>query len=856
LIIVISSFKLLGSLTGLTSLPALLLTYHDPGAPLLVWLALLGCIAIIRALPDSTYRNLIKKTKLVFFVVLVIGILPYSVTQLRVGFFPQLERGTPSYRPVMSKAASVDGAASIQEKGNYKTVALARKGLANKKELSQHQFDSKAKVQSGPGVPARKWKSVRLDWNGPVEEELSIDFFLLSPFVNLLLALVKVAAIFLFAFFMLDYKKGGDALRLPDMKKTAVIVLLAAVLSGGAAPLAHCADYPSQDLLNQLRDRLLEPAQCFPHCADLARMRLELQGSDCSIDMETVALADCAIQVPSGKGLFWHKAALDDVPAPLVAKEKNLWMPVPKGRHHIALKGRVNQATFELQLPHKPHKVIFLGHGQWTVAGLDENQVPEGRLQCIKKEQQQKQSGFVATTLPPFMQVERTLNLGLQWTVETVVKRLSPTGSAVFLKIPLLAGESVTNPDFQVDKGEVKITFAPNERQKSYQSLFKQHDTIELAAPATTEYCETWRLNASPVWHVETAGIVPILHHAASGSWQPEWRPWPKEKLSLTVTRPEWVPGPTKTIESSFLAIRPGLRSTTMRLSFSIRSTRGDQQNIILPEDAIVQYVRVNGIEQPVKKDRTVVIPLSPTSQQVEIEWRTRQGITPVFTVPKIDIGSESVNADIEINIGNRWVWFVKGPQLGPAILFYSEMLIILVAAILLGRSQLTPLRSLHWLLLGFGLCQSGLIPCLIIVAWFLALKIRKEKGHLLSRFWFDVSQIALVLLSLVAAGALVFALENGLLGHPDMLISGNNSSSSLLHWYQARITDTILPQPMVISIPIMAYRITMLAWALWMAFYLLRWVKWGWGCFTNGQIWQKISGRRFTRKRNDSQNL
>ncbi len=848
-------------------MPALLLTYHDPGAPLFLWLALLGCIAIIRALPDSKYRSLIKKTKLALFVVLVIGLLPYSVTQLRVGFFPQLERSTPSYRPVMSKAAS------IQEKVSDKTEDFASKDLdtqqmmttlyadsrggKKRQELIQHQFDGKAKVQSGPGVPTRKWKSVRLDWNGPVEEELSIEFFLLPPFVNLLLALVKVAAIFLFAFFMLDYKKGGDrAIKPPGMKQTAVTVLLAAVLSGGAAPLAHCADYPSQDLLNQLRDRLLEPAQCFPHCADLVQMQLELQGSDCSIDMETVALADCAIQVPSGKGLFWHKAALDEVSSPLVAKEKNLWMPISKGRHHITLKGRVNQATFELQLPHKPPKVIFFGHGQWTVAGLDENQVPEGRLQCMKKEQQQKQSGFVATTLPPFMQVERTLNLGLQWTVETVVKRLSPTGSAVFLKIPLLAGESVTNPDFQVDKGEVKITFAPNERQKSYQSLFKQHHTIELAAPATTEYYETWRLNASPVWHVETAGIVPILHHAASGSWQPEWRPWPKEKLSLTVTRPEWVPGPTKTIESSFLAIRPGLRSTTMRLSFSIRSTRGDQQNITLPEDAIVQYVRVNGIEQPVKKDRTVVIPLSPTRQQVEIEWRTRQGITPVFTVPKIDIGSESVNTDIEINIGNRWIWFVKGPQQGPAILFYSEMLIILVAAILLGRSQLTPLRSLHWLLLGFGLCQSGLVPCLIIVAWFLALKIRKEKGHLVSGFWFDISQIVLVLLSLVAAGALVFALQNGLLGHPDMLISGNNSSSSLLRWYQARITDTILPQPMVISIPIMAYRITMLAWALWMAFYLLRWVKWGWGCFVSGQIWQKISGRGFKRKRNDSHDL
>jgi hypothetical protein len=32
-----------------------------------------------------------------------------------------------------------------------------------------------------------------------------------------------------------------------------------------------------------------------------------------------------------------------------------------------------------------------------------------------------------------------------------------------------------------------------------------------------------------------------------------------------------------------------------------------------------------------------------------------------------------------------------------------------------------------------------------------------------------------------------------------------------------------------------------MLAWALWLAFYLLQWLRWGWGCFARGGIWRKI---------------
>ncbi len=864
LIIVISSFKLLGPLAGLTALAALLLSYHDAEAPIFTWLALLGCTAIIRALPDSKYCRLVKGIKLTVFITLILGILPYSVSQLRVGFFPQLGWGDSSY----SSPATDQMTYSAQRKvamplskvaGSGKRI-VAQEMLEStdkeKQQPSQMQFDTNAKVQSGPGVPARKWRTVHLGWNGPVEKELTMQFILVSPLLNLILAVVKVAAIFLLTFFMLDLRKGGNILffQLPGTRKTAVAATLFAVMvAAGTTPQTSYASYPSEEMLNELEKRLLEPHRCAPNCADIAEMRLDLQETNCSVVLTTMALADCAIQVPSGKGVFWRTASVDGMAAPLVVRNRTFWMPIPEGQHQVTLEGRVNRATVDFELIHKPHKVLFSGHEQWTIQGLDANLVPQGRLQCTRREKHQEQSGFAATTLPPLMQVERTLNLGLEWTVETVITRMSPTGSAVFLKIPLLEGESVINPEFQVEKNMVAVSFAANERRKSYRSLFKKQETLSLLAPATTKYYETWRLNASPVWHIESEGIAPILHHGSGDSWQPEWQPWPKEQISLTITRPQGVPGPTKTIDSSILTINPGLRSTTMHLSLRIRSTRGNQQHITLPEDAIVQRVQVNGIEQPIKKEHSILVPLTPGIQQIEIAWRTSQGITSVFTVPQIDVGNESVNADITINVGNRWIWFVKGPQMGPAILFYSEILIILLVAILLGRSQLTPLRSIHWLLLGFGLCQSGLIPCLIIVVWFLALKLRKEKGHLLTRASFNASQFLLILLTLVATGALAFALQNGLLGHPDMLISGNNSNSAVLHWYQARITETALPQPTVVSIPIMAYRVTMLLWALWMAFYLLRWVKWGWNCFTSERVWEKITWKKRSKKKSEN---
>ena len=851
LIIVISSLKLLGIVKGGVALIALMLSYHDPDAPVFMWLAVLACIAIAQALPGSRHIHLVKRAKLVLLVGLAIMVLPYSVEQLRIGFFPQLERVYNPYIPPVEQLADamVDDEKMVapQSEAAYGGRALSKVKSAPSSALYTRQiqleehFDTQAKVQAGPGVPARKWRIVRLLWNGPVEKELDISLLLISPFFNLLIAIVKVAAIYLLAFFMIDLKKGGDVrFELADPGKTAAAALLLMLLPAMAVTPGHCTEYPNQELLDELQGRLLEPAKCFPHCADFEQMHIDLQGSTITVLLQSAAATNCAVRLPAGTGIFWHTATLDGTPSPVLSEGEELWAGVLEGRHEIGLTGRVNRTSLQLQLPGKPHRVEFDGHGEWLVAGLDDNNVPENRLQFTRKKEQQEQAAFAASTLPPLMQVERVLHLGLQWRVETIVTRLSPADSSVFLKIPLLDGESVTDAEFKVDNGAISVPFEPNETRKRFQSVFKKQGTLALTAPDTPEWHEIWRLNASPVWHVEADGFAPILHHSKAGTWQPEWRPWPNEQLTLTVTRPAGVPGPTKAIESSKLTIIPGLRSTTMQLAFTIRSTRGDQQSITLPENAVIQSVRINGREQPTKKDNTVVIPLNPVSQQVEIEWRTPQAISAMFAVPEIDLGSESVNAEIEIQVGNRWVWFVRGPQMGPAILFYSELLIILLVALALGRSGLTPLKSYHWLILGFGLCQSGLIPCLIIAAWFIALKIRQEKGSILPGGWFNFAQAMLVLLTIVAIGALGYAVRNGLLGHPDMLISGNDSSSYLLRWYLDRVTSTLLPQPMVVSIPMIAYRITMLTWALWMSFYLIRWVKWGWNCFTREHIWQK----------------
>jgi len=77
------------------------------------------------------------------------------------------------------------------------------------------------------------------------------------------------------------------------------------------------------------------------------------------------------------------------------------------------------------------------------------------------------------------------------------------------------------------------------------------------------------------------------------------------------------------------------------------------------------------------------------------------------------------------------------------------------------------------------------------------------------------------------------------------MQIQGNGSSSELLQWFDDR-TAAIPEQPSVLSVPMLAYRGVMLAWALWLAVSLLGWLRWGWLSFSSGGFWKVRPKRLF----------
>ena len=149
-------------------------------------------------------------------------------------------------------------------------------------------------------------------------------------------------------------------------------------------------------------------------------------------------------------------------------------------------------------------------------------------------------------------------------------------------------------------------------------------------------------------------------------------------------------------------------------------------------------------------------------------------------------------------------------------------------------------MRTRHWILLALGLTQVSWWAALLVVVWFFAFAQRQTtQPETCPRWRFNTLQIALPLLTLTMLGVLFFAVQTGLLGRPDMQVAGNGSSSWQLAWYVDR-AEGVPPGAWILSLPLFVYRGLMLLWALWLAWSLLGWLKWGWNAFAQGGLWQR----------------
>lgn len=864
LLIATATWRILGVATALVALGAVALTYQESGAPTWLWLAVLIALALTRAAPEGRVRRWAAAARVLALALLVLALIPFVVSQARLAVYPQLETLTPAAPSgVMLEVAPLDrlhGAkvAQFQQPQTAGSVGAAAATLSappapaeevvvtgERRAATAERYEPGVLVQAGPGLPEWRYHVYPYSWSGPVDARATARFVISPPWMTRLWRLLGLGLSGLLLYALMR----PEVTALPTWWRGRFPPGVAAALVGvalavAAAPRAQAATTPDPALIDELRTQLLEPPKCAPDCAAVLAAEVTVGASRLAITLTVSALDAVGIALPGAEPNWTPDVVTVDAAAPGWVHRSPAgvrYVNLTPGRHVVRIEGPVGATdALSLAFPAPPH-VIDVSAPDWDVGGLSERHLPSGALQLIRRHS----AGGTAPAasrqeeFPPFVSVDRLFHLAHDWTIETTVTRVAPSAAAFTVNLPLLATEAVTTPGLPVKEGTIAIGMAAGRERLAYTSILPRADTVELVAPRDSSHTEQWRFEVGQSWHVDFSGVPPVAPSTAGNVWIFEYYPRPGERLTLHVTRPAAAPGGTLAFDRVRLQTAVGKRSSETTLMLDYRSTQGGRQTLRLPDGATVTRVLSDGEPVPLRPEHgELSLSALPGTHSWWVEWQAPVGARAVTRVPAVTLAAPASNLQLSMQLPeDRWVLYGFGPGVGPAILYWGELLLFVVGAWLLGRSRLTALTTREWLLLGLGLSTFSWLVLGLFVLFAALFQWRALHAPLANAQRFNLLQVGTGALAAIALLAVVAAVPQGLLAHPDMRIASPDTAATL-SWFVDRAADR-LPAPGVLSVSLWWYKLAMLAWALWLSFALTRWVRWAWQVYTRDGLWR-----------------
>jgi hypothetical protein len=835
---------------------------HEAEVPRYSLIALLILLLLWRGIGGGgRFARVVSAWVLVAALGFVWAALPFALTQARLALYPQLADGDESWASGLTEnlvqAQFADEAmmqaapapppppappvspAPMERVQSSVLPQDASKGAGARRKIERYAKDTV--VQAGVGRPEWRWQSASLGIDGPVEGAQSLRLLLSPPWLT---ALWRIAL--LLALLVIVWRLVRSAWPRPVLAAGLAMALL---LPGPAV----AGDWPDQAWLDALRARLTEAPRCAPECARHAGAEISIDAEELRLALEVHAGAGVLVPVPvDERSLAELRLSVDGVPVASVgrpAQSAAVWVPVSRGVHRIELRALVRSPRIVLDFPLVPSRVALRAEG-WSAGGLRDGRLATSRLELVRE--QTAEAGVAGTTparvaVRPFVQVTRELSLDLDFTVQTRVVRVAPSDGGLSVRLPLLAGEQPADAGAEIVDGALLLDFPPGTRERMVSSRLPRESALVLAAGDLDERAETWRVIVGPSLSARFEGPPALAPSrlGAQGEWVHEYAPLPGESLQIAINRPEAVPGASIVADRVGIRSRLGVRSSEHTLTLALRATRGGSHLLKLPEGAELGAVSIDG--NPLNLDARagqLALPVRPGTQQVEIQWRAEGGVGLLARTPAPDLGLDAANVSIRLVVPERrWILALGGPPVGPAVLYWSALAVLLVLGWALARSRRALLPGYAWVLLALGFSTLSW-PALVAVAVGFALLDWRGRQPPVHLRWslYNLLQLALAGMALVSFAVLVSVIPIGLLGDPDMQISGGTGSYGELGWLADRATGA-LPQAFVLSLPMWVYKALMLAFALWLALSLVRWLKLAWVALTAGGGWKPAPG-------------
>ena len=881
LLAAIFAARSVGVVAGAVTLLMLLFTFQETGSPVMSMINLLLAFGVSKYQP---FKRLDLAVKVYFGVSLLIAaasILFFSTEQIRQLIHPQLEQsravesfGAQDYEAIDVADSRVSDQSFSKTKERYSRVKS--KIMSSPPVIAEHSEISDSKIQAGAGIPSWRWNQYTIRWQSPVAKGQEFRLIVLDRLAYSIFKGCGIILMLLWLYLLVKPMLAGAKLSLSvkDSLKGAsksaastaastvisliVVTLLLPGVSGDA--MAASTSMPNQALLKELKAHLLKAPACKNECASVNQLTIDVSASSLHLSMQVHAQADTAIALPRSK--FWRPQYIEhngQRASTLIRQRDWLYFKVKKGINHLEITGEIASVdSFELQFKQKINNVQ-INHNDanesWDILGLHHRTLRANSLEFVataqKKQLQQSLSTRYKTS--PFVKVSRTLNLNKQWTVQTTVQRIAPAQGALNISIALLDGERVLTPGLKVQDNQLNISFGSDQEYVSWSSTFEKKETFSLVSNGSktsknsAQLLEHWIIIASAQWHVETQDLVSVLSEAGlDGYFRYEFFPHAGESLTVKTSRPDAVVGDLFAVDGVLYELDQGARTSTINLSFSYRSTRGGEHVIDLPQDYQLKKLTIDGhLISAQASNGKLALPVAPGKHQVLLQLRKDGAAGMSLESPTVNLNSAVSNITSNIILNNqRWVLWTQGPLLGPAVIYWGELLAFILIALFLAKVSFSPLNTVNWLILGIGLSLNSWGVLMLIVFWFGAITASKHRPEKLNVSLYNISQTGLYVVSVIAILSLVIAIPSSLLGNPDMGIIGNDSYGNNLRWFSDQ-SSGLLPSITVFSLPILVYKGVMLLWVMWLCFSILGWIKWAWNILGQRGYWQQAPSKK-----------
>lgn len=608
------------------------------------------------------------------------------------------------------------------------------------------------------------------------------------------------------------------------------------------APSLVVSTSPDPRLLEEFKQRLTQPPACAPTCVSLVAADLSATGDGIVATYRVSVEHASGWELPAVSGAQLIGVQVDGSPAWFASESV---VVLSAGQARVVARYRPLASSVAIDFPSPPLEMSeqlqgwassgALASGTWAIErgpAVEQKNVASGDLPA-------------GVTVPGYVQVTRTLVLGATATVSTIVERLPGSQGALVVNVPALTGESVENEKVERKGQAWQVSLPAGQDRVTWNSrlVLPANGEILFTPIDAAQGQEIWHVVKGPAWTLNLSGVPESMPQENAWGVQRQILPLAGETLRAVAVRLPAAPGEQQRVDRVSLDTSVGPQDAKHTLSFDVVTAQAGERTLVLPSGSEVIKVLRDGqrLSLPLSGDR-LVVPLQRGKQTVIIEFRSPSG-RAWLTTPTVDLGGPASNVTYKLSHAKqRWVMWTSGPGWGTAVLYWSQLLVLLVVAWgltkLPGRLFSLPVAVL--LVLGFSTFYFTVVWLVALVAWQAWVGWRTRSASTLSPPLFNLQQVALAAFTGLTVLAVTGAIAFGLLGaRPDMMLR-TPSGLGLMEWFVSQAPVGPLEGPVVVSVPMWVYQALLFAWALWFAAWLLQAVKRALMAWLSGGYWRK----------------